>query len=83
MLLSHLTCVNGRPGGPPAGSCDSMMPGHGAPAQTTASPYSLTITGGVTSYTPGQQITGIFDLLCPQDILGKGSQETQRWIKMV
>ena len=51
--------INPRPSGAPRSACVSMTPGHGGTsAQTSASPYSLQLDRGVTSYGPGEMVKG-------------------------
>ena len=55
-----LNVVHGRSGGAPDSACAGVSPDasfHGAGAQTSTSPFTLTIQGNPTEYIPGQQYT--------------------------
>ena len=56
MVLMLLDMTDAYAAGPPVSTCSSMAPNHGADAQTSPAPY--TITTSVTCYTPGQPLTG-------------------------
>jgi len=62
--------ISGFSSGPPVsqpGQCESMLPGHGVPPQTTSIPYSLTAkTTAKFCYVPGQTVTSKFSFLCTQ-----------------
>ncbi len=51
------TVVQGLPTGAPESACESMTPRHGT-EQTSTNPYSITVDGGATTYTPGSIVTG-------------------------
>ena len=59
LLLVLLTVIASRvfasPNGAPGGACDSMVPAHGVPGQTGASPYSITPSSQ--SYRCGERVT--------------------------
>ena len=44
------------PVGPPTSACETMTPEHEVAAQSTDSPYIITLSS--TSYTPGEPLTG-------------------------
>ena len=49
--------VNGFPYGAPETTCSTMKPKHGFDAQTSEPPYQITTSAS--TYSPGQNITGI------------------------
>lgn len=55
LIVSLLDCTNGYPNGLVQGSCSSMEPSHGASSQTSAAPYSLSLSKS--TYSAGQAIT--------------------------
>ena len=50
------TVANGFSNGAPPATCGTMLPGHGFPRQTGASPY--TVAFNQATYTPGNGIAG-------------------------
>ncbi len=63
LLLLLLHCwlpllVVAYPYGGPAEACRTMMPSHGAAAQTGTSPFTVEVMDSVTSYRPNRPIRG-------------------------
>ncbi|KAK3094758.1 hypothetical protein FSP39_005817 [Pinctada imbricata] len=52
-FIGHVTSYSS---GPPLSVCQSMIPGHMVPAQTTPPPYSIMLNAS--SYMPGDVIEG-------------------------
>ncbi|XP_069812003.1 putative ferric-chelate reductase 1 [Dendropsophus ebraccatus] len=55
LVASAFVCTNGYPNGLVQDACSSMVPNHNANTQTSASPYSLSLSKS--TYSGGQQIT--------------------------
>ncbi|XP_044158096.1 putative ferric-chelate reductase 1 [Bufo gargarizans] len=55
LIVSLFDCSNGYPNGQVQGSCSSMVPRHGVNAQTSAAPYTLSLSKS--TYSAGQEIT--------------------------
>jgi len=55
-FLCLLSSINAYPHGAPTNVCQSMMPIHGAAAQTCSAPYKITITPGY--YSSGSTVIG-------------------------
>ncbi|XP_077981364.1 putative ferric-chelate reductase 1 [Glandiceps talaboti] len=54
LLVCSVPITLGYPSGPPQSSCTSMFPGHGVAAQTSTSPYTVTVSQ--TNYATGDTI---------------------------
>ena len=55
-FLCLLSSINAHDHGAPASVCNSMMPDHGAAAQTGSVPYSIFISPA--NYSSGSTVTG-------------------------
>ncbi|XP_040263400.1 putative ferric-chelate reductase 1 isoform X8 [Bufo bufo] len=55
LIVSLFDCSNGYPNGKVQDSCSSMVPKHGANAQTSAAPYSLSLIKS--TYSAGEELT--------------------------
>ncbi|KAK6166008.1 hypothetical protein SNE40_022801 [Patella caerulea] len=56
LIIVPVVTINGYSTGAPKGACKNLMPNHeGAVAQTTTSPYSISVSS--TTYKPGETIT--------------------------
>ncbi|KAG8555934.1 hypothetical protein GDO81_017866 [Engystomops pustulosus] len=55
LALYHFDCTSGYPNGQVESSCYSMVPDHGASAQSSTAPYSLSLSKS--TYSAGQRMT--------------------------
>lgn len=61
--LSIINCISyseGYASGAGVAACTTLIPGHGS-ASNAASPYTIQVLNGVTTYTPGTPVTGKFE----------------------
>ena len=56
LVVMLAAAVSAFPSGPAEGSCYNMYPIHGAEAQTSAAPYTITVNKA--TYSPGEQLEG-------------------------
>ena len=60
LLCFGVSTVSGYGTGAPTEACESLRPNHtGVLPQTSNSPYSLEIVGGVTNFTQGTPVKGL------------------------